>query len=92
MGAFEKIAWYWRAYNIFALEFIHGDHCDRVMTLSAEDLFDGKRIEEIFRFVGTQAPDGKAVNNELGKKHNVQEEEEFPLFQEWPSKMVRSMD
>jgi hypothetical protein len=82
---FEKICWYWNAYNSFALRFTDIVEARRFLLLKAEDLFAarGETLEQLFEFIGVPSPGSEALAAELDHKHNRQVKNDYPRFEEW---------
>lgn len=82
---FQKISWYWKAYNRFALDFLRLHGRDRVFVLpfGAIRSVDVRVFGSLFRFLGLpQLPDD-AVASVLGTRFNEQLSGEFPHYSEW---------
>jgi hypothetical protein len=84
-SAFEKICWYWNAYNSFALDFRATISQDRSLLVKAEDLFQGREetIEGLFEFIGVKPPSRDLVDGVLGGKLNRQVAGQFPMYEQW---------
>lgn len=84
-SAFEKICWYWNAYNTFALRFRTTIPAERSLLLKAEDLFEGgmKTMRGLFDFLQVECPSQNYIEKILGEKMNRQVKGHFPAFGEW---------
>jgi len=85
---FEKICWYWDAYNRFALDWIDSlapEQVARVLTLGSNDLFhaDERTSAALFGLVDRQPPPAEVVAECLGTKHNAQHGGDFPQIKAW---------
>jgi hypothetical protein len=88
---FQKICWYWDAYNRFALDFCRHVDASRVLTLQAGEIFDGTAVPAIFSHLGIPAPPDEQVDQILSKKLNAQERDTFPKREEWTDDMFRTL-
>lgn len=82
---FQKICWYWKAYNRFALDFLRSHGRDRVFVLpfAAIRSTDLRIFGSLFRFIGvSQLPDGE-VASVLSTRFNEQVKGDFPHHSEW---------
>ncbi|WP_457653576.1 sulfotransferase [Rhodocaloribacter sp.] len=86
---FEKICWYWDAYNRFSLDFANRASPGRVIQIRADELFGGQAIGRIFDLINLSSPHRDLVSEELEKKHNVQHDSSFPIFEDWTEEMRR---
>lgn len=84
-SAFEKICWYWNAYNTFALQFSAAIPAERILLLKAEDLFKGKTetIKGLYQFLGVECPSQDLIETVLRRKINHQVKGQFPVFEKW---------
>lgn len=91
---FNKICWYWNAYNAFALRFRDSVDSSRLLLLKAEDLFAarGDSMDRLFGFIGVPSPGRDALAAELGQKHNRQTRNDFPRFEEWGQEQKRVLN
>lgn len=82
---FNKICWYWNAYNAFALRFRDSVDSSRLLLLKAEDLFAarGDNMDRLFSFIGVPSPESDMLAAELGRKHNRQLNNDYPVFEQW---------
>lgn len=88
---FKKICWYWDAYNRFALDFGHHVNASRMLTLRADEVFDGTAVSPIFSHVGVEPPSSEQVDRVLSKKLNAQQRDSFPKAQAWTSDMFDTL-
>ncbi|WP_456426741.1 sulfotransferase [Rhodocaloribacter sp.] len=88
---FEKICWYWDAYNRFSLGFVDSVSPDRVIQVRADELFSGRAIDWIFDLINLRKPDSDLIDEELSKKHNIQQGASFPVFEEWTEEMKQTL-
>jgi hypothetical protein len=86
---FDKICWYWDAYNRFALDFVESVGPARALTLRAEDLFSGEAVPAIFDLLRVPVPERIAVRRELEKRHNAQPGRSFPPPEDWDEERRR---
>lgn len=90
-GAFEKICWYWDAYNRFALDFLDSMSADRVFIMPCQMLYQGTDIGLLFDFIGLDKPDDEKIGEILSHRYNSQLESEFPKFGDWDSEMKQTL-
>lgn len=88
---FEKICWYWKKCNEFAIEFRSKLESSRVHTIKSSNLFDGTAVSEIFEFAGIPKPPKKSVKKVLEKKLNAQKEGEYPKAKNWSTKKYKKL-
>jgi len=84
-SAFEKICWYWNAYNNFGLQFGATIPAERILLLKAEDLFKGKAktLKRLYQFIGVECPSHDLIETVLKRKVNHQVKGQFPVFAKW---------
>ena len=88
---FKKICWYWDAYNRFALDFCSRTDPSRVLTLRADEIFDGTAIPSIFSHLGISAPPDGRIEQILSKKLNAQQRDSFPKREAWTPDMFSTL-
>ncbi len=88
---FEKICWYWDAYNRFALGFVDSVLSDRVIQVRADEIFSGRSVDCIFDLIKLRKPDDDLIHAELSKKHNIQKGASFPVFEDWTEEMKQTL-
>lgn len=88
---FEKICWYWKVYNEFAIDFCRQIPSSRVLTFRASDLFEGTAVPQIFEFLDVRQLSDDDVDRVLRKKLNAQQEGSFPEEDEWSSCMYGTL-
>lgn len=88
---FEKICWYWDAYNRFALDFGNRVNASRMLTLRADEIFDGTAVPPIFSHIGVEAPSSEQVDRVLSKKLNAQQRDSFPKAKAWTNDMFDTL-
>lgn len=90
---FEKICWYWDAYNAFALRFSATIPPERMLLLKAEDLFEGEMetMKKLFEFIQIECPPPNLVDTVLKGKLNRQQSGLFPLFEDWEESEYRKL-
>lgn len=91
MSPFEKICWYWRVYNDFAISFCEQTSSAITLSVQASEMFDGTVVPRIFDFIGVRSPASNAVENVLSKKLNAQQKGTFPKAEEWSRSMHRTL-
>jgi hypothetical protein len=89
MNQLEKNAWLWTETNCWIMDFLKAVPENQHITVRAEDLYNKKPdvINDVFDFVGAEAPSQKRVNKVLSKKHNQQTRGDFPSFKNWTPEM-----
>lgn len=83
---FEKICWYWKAYNRFSLRFISQIANDRVLIVPYE-AFVRKDVElflRIFEFIDAIPPGKDDIYRVLDVPVNEQKKGNYPPYSEWP--------
>jgi hypothetical protein len=83
LDPFDKICWYWNAYNEFSLNFVRSLAPSRVISLSAREIFDGSSVDAIFGMLGVPVPPEEDVARVLAQKHNAQRKADFPRYELW---------
>lgn len=94
LPALQKVAWYWTRINEEAISFISGLPQERVLSLSAEEMFAGNldTISALYPFAGARAPDEKSIRDTLGLKMNSQQSGDFPGAEEWSSEQLAQVN
>jgi hypothetical protein len=89
MDAFEKTIWQWAEINSWITNFINTLSDDKKFFLRAEDLFDGDKqtISNLFKFISSNPPSSRKINNILKKKINPQTRGNFSMPQNWTDEM-----
>ncbi len=90
-GAFEKICWYWDAYNRFALNFMDSMPDNRIFVMPSEMLYQGRGVGTLFEFMGLDKPDDQKIEDVLRHKYNKQTKSSFPKFDDWDSEMKQTL-
>ncbi|HEX7069979.1 MAG TPA: sulfotransferase [Rhodothermales bacterium] len=83
LDPFDKICWYWNAYNEFSLDFVRSLAPSRVLSLNAREVFDGSSVDAIFGMLGVPVPPAADVERVLAQKHNAQRKADFPRYESW---------
>ena len=91
---FEKICWYWQAYNRFSLEAASSLATHRVCFLRAESFFerDPDTLRGLFEFLGISPLSDSKIDSVLVHRHNAQVGgHAFPDFDQWTPDMRRTL-
>ncbi len=90
MNQLGKNAWLWSETNRWIMDFLKAVPENQHITVRAEDLYNKKFdvIDDVFDFVGADAPSQKRINKVLSKKHNQQTRGDFPSFKNWTPEMI----
>lgn len=89
--SFQKICWYWDAYNRFSLDARRRIGEERMLTLKADGLFDGSAVPAIFAHLGLDVPPADAVEAILSQRRNAQKAASFLLFEDWTPTMYEDL-
>ena len=91
---FERICWYWDAYNRFALQVRERLGSERILMLRSEDLFDvqTEAYDALLRFLDLPTPARDKISSVLAVKHNAQVQNEFPKLENWSVEQRETLD
>ena len=86
---FQKICWYWDAYNRFALDFTSLVDKNHLLVLAAERFFGSPMmvLHEMASLMGVSSLPEDRLREVAAKPHNVQANCEFPALHEWTPEM-----
>ena len=93
MTPFEKICWYWAAYNRFSLNFFEKLDDRKRFLLKSEDFFEADMdlIPRLFQFAGLDSPSSSTVAQVMSKKINAQHDNKFPQFSGWSEEQKQAL-
>lgn len=88
-STFEKVCWYWKAYNRFALDFLarHGHARVFVLPFVAFARRDTSTFARLFEFLGVEPLSEQTMVQVLTQRFNRQEAGEFPEPDRWDAWM-----
>lgn len=91
---FEKICWYWAAYNEECLRCYEALAPDRRFMFSAESLWSEEGLAiagRLFKLAGISPPSDKQLKTILETPFNSQKDGSFPRFEDWDRAMRRKL-
>jgi len=91
-GEFQRSAWYWMACNRWIRLF--GKHIgrDRFLRFYAEDLFAGRRLDELAAFLGLSLPADAEVRHVLERPLNAEAPGDFTDVSNWTQTLHDELD
>lgn len=88
MSRFERICWYWDAYNRFVLDWLDGlppSAQQRIFMVASADLFsaDARALQQVFAAAGVPVPQREQVLACLAMRYNAQKQGAFATTDTW---------